>query len=118
MAGILTVATTANVDNITGGAGADDVDHDADSALTFVGGAGADVLGVSAAQTNTTITFNGGAGNDTLSLETAQIVTDRYVLTDVEFVDTNNNLQRLLMRVTSVARHWSSQVPVVLDVDV
>ena len=91
MAGILTVATTANVDNITGGSGADDVDHDADSALTFAGGAGADVLGVSAAQTNTTITFNGGAGNDTLSLETAQIVTDRYVLTDVEFVDTNNN---------------------------
>jgi Ca2+-binding RTX toxin-like protein len=107
MAGILTVATTANVDNITGGSAADDVDHDADSALTFVGGAGADVLGVSAAQTNTTITFNGGAGNDTLSLETAQIVTDRYVLTDVEFVDTNN------LAMTVDARDFSGQTLVI-----
>jgi len=107
MAGILTVATTANVDNITGGSGADDVDHDANSDLTFVGGAGADVLGVSAAQSDTTITFNGGAGNDTLSLETTQIVTDRYVLTNVEFVDTNNNAT------TVDARDFSGQTLVV-----
>jgi Ca2+-binding RTX toxin-like protein len=107
MAGVLTVATTANVDGITGGSGADDVDHDADSALTFNGGAGADVLGVSAAQTNTTITFNGGAGNDTLSLETAQIVGDRYVLTDVEFIDTNN------LAMTVDARDFTGQTLVI-----
>jgi hypothetical protein len=107
MAGVLTVATTANVDGITGGAGADDVDHDADSSLTFNGGAGADELGVSAAQSNTTITFDGGAGNDTLSLETAQIVTDRYTLSNVEFVDINNNAT------TVDARDFSGQTLVV-----
>jgi Ca2+-binding RTX toxin-like protein len=107
MAGALTVATTAAIDDITGGAGADDVDHDADSDLSFVGGAGNDELGVSLAQTDTTITFNGGDGNDTLSLETAMIVTDRFTLTDVEFVDTNN------LAMTVDARDFSGQTMVI-----
>jgi hypothetical protein len=89
--GILNVATTANVDNITGGSGADVIDHDADTNFTFSGGTGADSLTVSHALTSRTVTFNGGDGTDTLEIGAVHAATDRFTLTDVEIIDFNNS---------------------------
>ena len=90
-AGVLNVATTANVDNITGGLGADVVDHDADSNFTFSGGAGNDALTISHALTNRTVTVDGGDGTDTIEITAVHAVGDRLSMSNVEIIDFNNN---------------------------
>jgi Ca2+-binding RTX toxin-like protein len=88
--GDLTVTDNANLDNVTGGNGADSFSNlggtgGADAASTFNGGAGNDTMTVDAADlTNRTITYDGGDGTDTLSVTTASAVGDRFTLSNVE----------------------------------
>jgi len=88
--GDLTVSTNANVDDVTGGNGADTFTLASDAAATFNGGAGNDTLNVAAATLgNRTVVFDGGTGTDDMVITTASAVGDRYTLTDVEIVTFN-----------------------------